>query len=399
MASPLDNINSTQPPVAFFDHGGRQLAFGRPVQAHDTTTKQLPSPAGVLISPLPAAPTKREEIFVQACKEGDEAQVQHLLSAAPGLTAYKKYSGLVTSAVTRGQGGMVDLLLAFQKDNRDEYMLLLEAAALKATSLGKIDMVRALLKKGAPIEGRHTNLLHTAVMYSLCEIVEILLQAGADTEADQHRIWTESPLICAVTARDEGISMRLLLEFGADPNRRPANNTGPSPLEWACSHGNLCKVKILLEAGALIDREDHERDTPLAMAVANGHEEIVRHLLCKGADPNAACQPLQAPLYKALMAGRKELLEVLLAAGAAPDLRCDQEVSETPLMLAVQRGEPVLAELLVEHGADLHKTGPEGLSALEIAVRDGTKETVDMLREKAAQQAARPGAQPRPAQL
>ena len=395
MASPLANINSI-PPSAINNPAPRRLAFDRPVQAAEHANKQLPSPEREPAHPLPAVQKRREEIFERACNAGNEAQVQHLLTTAPSLTACKNYDSIVREAVSLDNSGIVDLLLEFKKNNAHEYMALLGKAASEATMRGNIDMVQALLKKGAPMQADSTNLLYLAVHFARVEIAEFLLREGASLEIGAcNDPCGLTPLLSTTIGADDGYDMHWLLAKGADPNRR-RGNTGLSALAMACDYGNLAKVKILLEAGALVDRGAYEGATPLALAVEKGHEEVVRHLLRCGADVNAACQPSQAPLYKAVANEWFELSKVLLLAGAAADLRCEHEVRETPLMITVQKGNDRIAELLVDHGADIHKPGAEGFSALELAVRAGFDRITEMLREKAAQQAARAGAEPQP---
>ena len=399
MASPLDNINSI-PPSAIYDQRPHPLAFGRPVQAHDTTAKQLPSPDSVLIHPLPAAPKKREEIFVRACQAGNEAQVQHLLNAAPSLTACDNYRELLSDAIMKGEGGVVDLLLAFKKNDPEDQQFFLNVAIGDAVYEGHVAILKSLLnrqRKCKWVELLNSGHLHVAVSLGHGEIAALLVEAGSNINAKSDLL-SGTPLTYAAQ-HGHRLMVRRLLELGADPNRRP-DNTGPTPLAWACYAGDLSVVKMLLEAGALVDRGERDSYTPLAVAVNYGREEIVDHLLLCGADVNAAFEPRQAPLYRAVINNRRQLLDVLLQAKAAADLLCEQEVEETPLMAAVRLGHYSYAELLVDHGADLHKTGAEGFSALELAVRGGVNRSriAVMLHEKAAQQAPRPGAQPQRAE-
>ena len=379
MTSPLDNVNPVALPVASVNRNAQPAAFGLPVQAREHADKQLPSPEHVPVYPLPACPKMREKFFAQACREGDEAKVQRLLKAAPRLIDCPNYGSLLRHAVVKGNRGLVDLLLECKKSDPDAYTFFLDHASKTATEKGDIAMVRGLLDKSAAVQDDRDSLLIRAVLFEHKELVEFLLQEGANIDTDDGVM---TPLLCALK-HDDDLCMRYLLKKGADPNRRPAN-TGTPPLAWASSHGELAKVKILLEAGALVDKGAYEGATPLALAVQKSDEDVVRHLLHNGADVNAACEPSEAPLYKAVAKNRLELSKILLDKGAAPDLRCEQEVEETPLMLAVQRRNHLLVELLVKHGADIHKTGPEGFTALEIAVRAGDEEIVAMLRKKAA---------------
>ena len=59
----------------------------------------MPSPARVQIYPLPANSELYEEIFVKACNAGNEAEVQHLLHAAPNLTNYEHYHHLLNDCL------------------------------------------------------------------------------------------------------------------------------------------------------------------------------------------------------------------------------------------------------------------------------------------------------------
>ena len=394
MASPLDNINSI-PPTAIINPAPHPLAFGRPVQPLDLADKPLPSPDRVQIAPLPACRKMRETIFKQACKEGHEAKVQHLLSAAPGLIACKSYCWILQDAARQGHSGIVDLLLEFKKGST-EYGRLLELPLMLAAGEGHIHIVQSLVEKGkrsawSAADGV-VSALHMAVVAERKEVVKLLLKAGADINA-RASFDVVPPLLHAVQRHDH-LFVQWLLKQGADPNLRPGN-TGMPPLAWACQDGDLAKIKILRAAGALIDRGEHEGPTPLALAVENRHEEVVRYLLRCGANVNAACLPSQAPLYQAVVNSRFELSRILLTAGAVADLLCEQEVQETPLMIAAQQGDYRIAELLVDHGADIHRKGPGDLSALELAVQMEFQNIPAMLRAKAAQQAARAGAEPR----
>ena len=397
MASPLDNINTLHPPAALFEHGGQQLAFGRPVQTLKHDGKHLPSSDRLRIHPLPAVGEGREELFVRACQTGNEAQVQHLLSTAPGLTAYSHYREQIDQAVEKNNNGLLDLLLEFKKSDKHEHIFLLDEAIRRAVNGGHVHVLGYLLKKE---ESQHEwaglrNLLHLedAVYAGYREVVELLMQAGADINGHGGKL-RATPLGFAARHGDRE-KVQWLLELGADPNRR-AGNTGTTPLAWACFEGHLPTVEVLLEAGALVDRGENQDRTPLALAVQKGHEEVVRCLLQFGADINAAWLPTQAPLYQAVVNNRRQLLDLLLAAGAAPDLRCEQEVKETPLMVAVTQGLHLIAESLVDHGADIYRKNPEGLSVLELGEAVGSQEVVAMLRDRAARQAARPGADPQP---
>ncbi len=115
-------------------------------------------------------------------------------------------------------------------------------------------------------------------------LVAFLLERGADPNVET--LDGYSPLLWAVESEAEGSAAVLarLLAAGADPRRHGLN--GWTPLHMAASRGWVEKCRILLDAGAEIDRRatiDDNR-TPLMEAAAAGKADVVRLLLDRGAD-------------------------------------------------------------------------------------------------------------------
>jgi len=97
--------------------------------------------------------------------------------------------------------------------------------------------------------GHETPLSH-AVDLAEPEIVEILLQQGADPELPS-AVFNCRPLSNAILKGDAEM-VALLLKYDADVNPEGGFLRGHSPLYLATSSGNLTIVKILLAAGAKI---------------------------------------------------------------------------------------------------------------------------------------------------
>jgi len=78
--------------------------------------------------------------------------------------------------------------------------------------------------------------------------------------------------------------MRLLLVRGADPAR--ANDKGWTPLHQAAYGNRVRAARLLLEAGAPVDRSGHgEGGTPLVAALFWGHREVAELLAEHGTPP------------------------------------------------------------------------------------------------------------------
>lgn len=138
----------------------------------------------------------------------------------------------------------------------------------------------------------------------------------------QHPLIAHMPgSISWATRHGDDQMCRLFLDAGGDPNDTTGERAVP-PLLYACSRKDPEMVKLLIQHGANVnvvlkfDPEDDTDSTLLHMAVFYGNLEICQELVAAGADVNAA--------------------DVL---------------GETPLFVAVRKGKPAIAELLLTHGA------------------------------------------------
>jgi ankyrin repeat protein len=130
--------------------------------------------------------------------------------------------------------------------------------------------------------------LEYAIYHSPVAFIRTLLEIGANPNPDQGDHIGFPPLIAALScsrsqpgspARPDVLDiMKLLLQFGADPNQRGINDY--TPLHMAVGEQNLPAVQLLLEAGGdpqLRTRID-DYETPREMAVNAGLSEIAEVL-------------------------------------------------------------------------------------------------------------------------
>jgi ankyrin repeat protein len=142
-----------------------------------------------------------------------------------------------------------------------------------------LDNIRELIEKGAnPNTSRDSKYggyegtpLHDAARKNMTEIVEILLEAGADIEADvRHRLNT--PLIDAVENGHKEMTS-FLLDKGADVSARVF---GCTALHVAVEKGGKEVVKLLLAKDAEVNLEDRKGKTPLDYAETEEMKELLR---------------------------------------------------------------------------------------------------------------------------
>ncbi|HEV2818098.1 MAG TPA: ankyrin repeat domain-containing protein [Allosphingosinicella sp.] len=112
-------------------------------------------------------------------------------------------------------------------------------------------------------------------------------------------------------ARDYGFGSWAALMRAAAPAR--------SPLSEAAARGDLAAVEAQLAAGAPVDGEPRERDSPLYLACASEAPDrlaVARRLIEAGAFVRRGCAGGATPLHAAARRGPAALVELLLRSGA-----------------------------------------------------------------------------------
>ena len=203
-----------------------------------------------------------------------------------------------------------------------------------------------------------------------------------------------TPLHWAVRANDLAAVQRLLHE-GANPDA--ANRYGVTPLALAAENASAPMVGTLLKSGA------HATDAILMTAARTGNAEIVRMLLARGTNANARENTLgETALMWAAAENHAEAVRALLEHGADPNTRSNKldyakdrfglegvmtilpRGSWTALMYAARQGSLEAARALVEAGAEVNLTDPDGTTALVLGILNGHFDTAAALAEHGA---------------
>ncbi len=231
--------------------------------------------------------------------------------------------------------------------------------------------VRALLDDGADVnapEADGATVLHWAVRWDDRESVDLLLGAGADAAAAN--AYGVTPLSLACINRSAPLVARLL-DAGADPDA--ATTMGETALMTCARTGTADAVAALLEHGAgnVNARESSRGQTALMWAVAQGHADVVRILIAHGADVHA----------------RTDSRSLLVSVGGRGDERARELPlgGFTPLLFAARHGRVESARHLLDAGADVNETGPDGASSLVTASFSGHGELAAFLLERGAE--------------
>ena len=145
-----------------------------------------------------------------------------------------------------------------------------------AAQSGDLARLRALLDHNRsfasmPDEQGYTP-LHNAAYFGHLEAARYLLGIGAELTAITLDPLRSHPLHAAASSGNTAIAA-LLLESGADPN---AEQTGQwTPLHSAAAGGHTAIVRLLLEAGAETSRKSASGATARDLAEERGHAGCV----------------------------------------------------------------------------------------------------------------------------
>jgi ankyrin repeat protein len=373
-----------------------------------------------------------------AATSGDSSTVQTLVKSGAAVNYRGDSGGALHLAVRGGYKDIVKILLeagANPNVKGNELGLPLTDAAAH----GDDELVLLLLDRGADpnvIDGWHYDRPLSAACHKCSlETVRALLEKGA-TPINCHAL-------CHAAERGDIDIMRLVLENGADVNKR--GGVYGVPLQYAIhsgsqeafefllaqkadinfiggSHGsclaqaiydnNQSAVDRLLELGAVVE------DQALIDAIEKKRPDLVKTLLRAGANPNSQTSMTAAEwfgstsyngrtlvgefpmppgsdihihswkygsaLQIAMEADQPQIVKILLDAGADPNPATPSGEYGYPLHTAAADDEPYLLRLLLERGADIGATGGRYNTALVAAVATQCTQNVDILLEAGA---------------
>uniref|UniRef100_A0A0X3P756 K Homology domain-containing protein n=1 Tax=Schistocephalus solidus TaxID=70667 RepID=A0A0X3P756_SCHSO len=290
----------------------------------------------------------------------------------------------------------------------------MESALTLACNGGFVDLARLLLERGADKEHRDKKSytpLHTAVYANQRQIVSLLLDYGADIEAQvertkdtalsiacshgrleiaeellnrgankEHRNFSDyTPLSLAASGGFVDV-IQLLLRHGAEINSRTGSKLGISPLMLASMNGFTAAVRVLLEHGSDINAQiETNRNTALTLACFQGQHEVVQLLVERKANIEHRAKTGLTPLMEAASGNHVKVGKILLDHGADVNALPVLSSRDTALTIAADKGRTEFVKLLLERGAIVEARNKKGATSLWLACNGGHLEVVQSL--------------------
>uniref|UniRef100_A0A6Q2YPA2 Poly [ADP-ribose] polymerase n=1 Tax=Esox lucius TaxID=8010 RepID=A0A6Q2YPA2_ESOLU len=346
---------------------GSAYAHSKPYPYENVTplmnTRQSSGLSGLssVASPVvnkPRAGEPSRELF-QACRNGDLERVKRLVKAE--------------DVNSRDTAGRKSTPLHF------------------AAGFGRRDVVDYLLQNGANVHARDDGglvSLHNACSFGHIEVVSLLLYHGADPNSRDN--WNYTPLHEAAMKGKIDVCI-VLLQNGAESTIRTTDGRTALDLAEASTKavltgeyrkddllesartGNEAKLLgLLTPLNVNCHASDGRKSTPLHLAAGYNRVKTVKLLLQRGADVHAKDKGDLVPLHNACSYGHYEVTELLVKHGA-----CVNAVDlwqYTPLHEAASKNRVDVCSLLLSYGADPTFLNCHNKSAIDLSATSQLKQ-------------------------
>jgi uncharacterized protein len=214
--------------------------------------------------------------FVTLVTQGNAERVKEVLKTDPSLarTTDKDGVSVLLKAVYYNRKEVIEILLAARND----------LDIFEASATGRTGRVEELIKKdhslvnAFAVDGFYP--LGLAVFFKHPETVKVLLDAGADVNAQARNPMKVRPIHAAAAAAQIEVT-RALIERGADVNAR--QEEGYTPLHEAAGSGKIDFARLFLDHGADINARTDSGKTALTIAIEARQETMVKLLRERGA--------------------------------------------------------------------------------------------------------------------
>ena len=228
------------------------------------------------------------------------------------------------------------------------------------------EVLQAIIDNGADVNA--TNKYNRIALMMACgmrhvDAIHVLLKAESDTNiADENGVTSLMHAIAKYCSKEV---LQALIDHGADVNATDKSNF--TALMLACEKRHADAIHVLLKAGSDTNIVDKNGDTCLMHAVAGEwNKEVLKEITNRGNDVNATNKGNRTALIWACRKSYVDAFHVLQRAES--DTNIAEKNSAICRMYAVAGdcNQEVL-QALIDHGADVNATNKNNRTALMIA--------------------------------
>ncbi|KDO33308.1 hypothetical protein SPRG_02117, partial [Saprolegnia parasitica CBS 223.65] len=231
-------------------------------------------------------------------------------------------------------------------------------ALMLATQTNNVALMQQLLAAACDVN-RRNQAGQTALFFaSSVEAAELLVKKKININARDAQRSTAA--LRVIEAGHEDVAI-YLIKCGCDVNER--NKAQKTMLSAAIGKSQQRVIDALARSGKL-DWKAAE-PAPLLFAAMTGNVDVAKLLLEFNCDMDAPGPDGTTPLMAAIQNGHVALMMHLLEEGCNVD--CRDKAGRSAWDYALER-DPILAATLVEDGYDLRRAGPNGQTALAVAL-------------------------------
>ncbi|VDD89908.1 unnamed protein product [Enterobius vermicularis] len=278
---------------------------------------------------------------------------------------------------------------------------------LKYAKLGDSDSIRDALRHATNEEikalasAKDTDkltLLHHACRYGHSEIVELLVQNGANVNSEDNNFLT--PLHYAARYNADNSSLKvenfvglsdaidrhryhpILFELIKNNGKTSAKDKyGRTPLHYAAMEGNIRAARELITFNADVTAKDRNGMTPLHTAAAYGSLLVVRLLVDTGARILDTDSQGNTALHLAAKSGHRKIVQTILEAEKEQVilLEARNTSGDNVLHVAVDANSIDVVQYLLKCGCDVNGKGAMKNTALHSAASKGYRDIVEVL--------------------
>ncbi|KAH8059712.1 hypothetical protein JL722_5344 [Aureococcus anophagefferens] len=279
-----------------------------------------------------------------------EARQQQTRSEIANILQCRRSKMPLVAAVANGDVGQVAALLAGGA-NPNEVDDWVDAVGV-AVMTKRVDVLLLLVKAGAKPHGAGGDTeddVFLAALGGSADVLNVLLAApGASVSGPR------AQYVFAAAQFGYADALAALIAAGADPNAVPLDNKGTTPVSVAARHGDAATLKVLVDAGADVEKSNISGSSPLYLAAQEGHAEAIELLVAAGADVDTPRDSGATPCFIACVDGHVDALNALIKAGC--DVRAKVPtraagVHQTAADVAAQNGHQACLTALLAAGA------------------------------------------------